>query len=43
VVLEALQHVAPEPWRRDPWAFLTRDLPEALRLAVWWYALLGER
>ncbi len=43
VVLEALQHVDPEPWRRDPWGFLTRDLPEALRLVWWWYGLLGER
>jgi len=43
VVLEALQHVDPRPWRHDPWGFLTRDLPEALRLAWWWYALLGER
>jgi acetyl esterase/lipase len=43
VVLDALQHVEPEPWRRDPWGFLTRDLPEAVRLAGWWYALLGER
>jgi len=43
VVLEALQHVDPEPWRRDPWGFLSRDLPEALRLAWWWYGLLGER
>jgi hypothetical protein len=32
----------PEPWREDPWAFLTRDLPEAARLMWWWYALLGE-
>ncbi len=43
VVLEAIQHVAPEPWRRDPWGFLSRDLPEAPRLAWWWYTLLGER
>jgi X-Pro dipeptidyl-peptidase-like protein len=43
VVLETLQHVQAEPWRRDPWGFLTRDLPEALRLAWWWYGLLGER
>ena len=43
VVLGALRHVDPEPWRRDPWGFLTRDLPEALRLAWWWYGLLGER
>ena len=43
VVLEALQHVDPEPWRRDPWGFLARDLPEALRLVWWWYGLLGER
>ena len=43
VVLEALQHVEPRPWRRDPWGFLTRDLPEALRLAWWWEGLLGER
>jgi pimeloyl-ACP methyl ester carboxylesterase len=43
VLLEALQHVEPEPWRRDPWAFVTRDLPEATRFAAWWTALLGER
>lgn len=43
VVLDALRHVDPEPWRRDPWGFLTRDLPEALRLTWWWYGLLGER
>jgi hypothetical protein len=43
VVLEAIQHVEPEPWRREPWGFLTRDLPEALRLAWWWYGVLGER
>jgi len=43
VVMEALTHVEPEPWRRDPWGFLTRDLPEALRLVGWWYDLLGER
>jgi acetyl esterase/lipase len=43
VRLAALQHVDPEPWRRDPWGFLTRDLPEAVRLAAWWAALLAER
>jgi len=43
VVLETIQHVEPEPWRRDPWGFITRDLPEALRLVRWWYGLLGER
>ena len=43
VVLEALRHVEPQPWRRDPWGFLSRDLPEALRLAWWWYGLLGEQ
>jgi pimeloyl-ACP methyl ester carboxylesterase len=43
VLLESLQHVEPEPWRRDWRGRLTRDLPEALRLAAWWYALLGER
>ena len=43
VVLETLQHVEPEPWRRDPWGLLTRDLPEALRFVWWWYGLLGER
>ena len=43
LVVEALRHVVPEPWRRDPWGFLVRDLPEALRLAGWWYHLLGER
>lgn len=43
VLLEALQHVDPDPWRRDPRAFVTRDLPEAARLAAWWVALLGER
>jgi pimeloyl-ACP methyl ester carboxylesterase len=42
VVIEALHHVVPEPWRSDPWGFLTRDLPEAARLAGWWYAILGE-
>jgi len=42
-VLDALQHVEPEPWRRDVRGFLTRDVPEAARLAAWWYALLGER
>ncbi len=43
VVLQALRHVEPEPWRRDVFGFLTRDVPEALRLAWWWYRLLGER
>jgi pimeloyl-ACP methyl ester carboxylesterase len=43
VVLDALQHVDPEPWRRDAWGFMSRDLPEAARLAWWWYRLLGER
>lgn len=43
VVLETLQHVDARPWRRDPWGFMTRDLPEAVRLGWWWYALLGER
>lgn len=43
VVLETVRHVDPQPWRRDPWGFLSRDLPEALRLAGWWYRLLGER
>ncbi len=43
VILRALRHVDPEPWRRDPLAFIVRDLPEAARLAWWWYKLLGER
>lgn len=43
VVLNALRHVEPQPWRRDPWGFLSRDVPEALRLAWWWYGLLGEQ
>jgi pimeloyl-ACP methyl ester carboxylesterase len=43
VVVDALLHVEPRPWSRDPWGFLTRDVPEAVRLAAWWYALLGER
>jgi hypothetical protein len=42
LVMEALQHVEPEPWRRDPHGFLTRDVPEGVRLVAWWYALLGE-
>ncbi|HEY6866007.1 MAG TPA: hypothetical protein VI792_02055, partial [Candidatus Eisenbacteria bacterium] len=43
LVLDELEHVVPEPWHRDPWGFVSRDLPEAVRLAGWWYALLGER
>ncbi len=43
VVLEALQHVDPQPWRSDLRGFLTRDLPEGLRLAAWWYEMLNER
>ena len=43
LVMEGLQHVRPEPWHRDPFGFLARDVPEAMRLAAWWYALLGER
>lgn len=43
VVLEALQHVEPRPWRRDLWGLVSRDLPEGARLAAWWVALLGER
>lgn len=43
VVLDALQHVDPHPWRRDPWGFLTRDLPEAWRLAWWWCDVLALR
>ncbi|MGH7730303.1 MAG: alpha/beta hydrolase [Candidatus Eiseniibacteriota bacterium] len=43
VVLEAIRHVDPQPGRGDPWGFMTRDLPEALQLGWWWYALLGER
>lgn len=43
VILAALHHVEPLPWTRDGWGRLTRDLPEAARLAGWWYALLGER
>ena len=43
VVLDAFQHVEAEPERRGPWGLLTRELPEALRLAWWWYGLLGER
>ena len=43
VVLRALRHVEPLPWRRDPIGFLTRDLPEAMRLTGWWAALLKER
>jgi hypothetical protein len=43
VVLESLQHVESAPWRKDPWGFLTRDVPEAWRLAWWWCDLLGER
>lgn len=42
VRLAELQHVVPEPWRKDPWGFITRDLPEAARLAGWWTALLAE-
>jgi len=43
VVLEGLRHVEPQPWRRDLPGFITRDVPEAWRLAWWWYGLLGER
>jgi hypothetical protein len=43
VVLEELQHVDPRPWHHDPWGFITRDLPEGVRLVAWWTALLGER
>ena len=43
VRLDALQHVNVQPWRDDPWGFLTRDLPEAVELAAWWAALLRER
>jgi hypothetical protein len=31
------------PLRGDFWGFVSRDLPEGLRLAWWWYGLLGER
>ena len=43
LVLEALHHVDPEPWQTRPLDFITRDLPEALRLGGWWCALLEER
>ena len=43
ITLESLQHVEPQPWRKDLWGFLTSDLPEAGRLAGWWSALLAER
>jgi hypothetical protein len=43
VVLEILHHVDPKPWRTQPWEFLTRDVPEAVRLGGWWCALLEER
>jgi hypothetical protein len=43
MVLDALRHTeleaSPGGWKR----WLTRDLPETLRLAAWWYRLLGER
>jgi hypothetical protein len=43
VLLRSVQHVEPEPWQRNRWRFLTRDLPEAVRLVGWWTALLTER
>jgi pimeloyl-ACP methyl ester carboxylesterase len=43
VVMEALHHVDPEPWREDLRGFLTRDVPEAARLVGWWSALLALR
>jgi pimeloyl-ACP methyl ester carboxylesterase len=42
-VLESLHHVELKPWHSDPTRFLTRDLPEALRLGLWWCELLEER
>jgi pimeloyl-ACP methyl ester carboxylesterase len=43
VVLDALQHVTLEVGKGDAWQFLTRELPEAVALTLWWYALMGER
>jgi len=43
ITLVALHHAEPEPWHRDLRGFLTRDFPEAARLAGWWAAFLTER
>ncbi|HET7226354.1 MAG TPA: hypothetical protein VFK69_11645 [Candidatus Eisenbacteria bacterium] len=43
VVLTALDHVEPEPWHHGLGKFLTRDVPEAMRLTMWWAELLKER
>lgn len=43
VVLESLHHVEPEPWSRDPWRFVTRDVPEAWRMFAFWTAVLAEQ